>query len=441
MLVYYKVLFMFEIFVGEFLFAYHLPKRKYFWISFPLSLLFCFLIAFFFPIPDNIGYTWWYISIMFFLLFAFSFSTIFISFKLNFESCLFISISGYTIQHLAYSIVSLITTAIGNFDISNMYTKSPLDFSSFDTGTLIVCLIYLSVFVLIYGIAGIINFKRNSQNSNLTIRSDKVLFFCAGSFLTNIILNSIAVYSNIDKSTLLLLNAFNILCCFLIYYIQVSLVRENKMDTELAFTKEAIRQAKIQYENQKDNIELINIKCHDLKHQIGKYARQGGLDEKTVEDIKDAINIYDSTVKTDNEVLNIVLTEKSLLCNKNKINLSCMVDSSGLSNFSDGDLYALFGNVLDNAIEAVSKIQDTERRCIGLHVQSFDGFVSIMTDNYYDGEIKFKDGLPLTLKENKSDHGFGLKSIRLIAEKYNGEMHISADEGIFRLTLLFPIKK
>lgn len=441
MLIYYKVLFMFEILLGEFLFVYHLPKRKYFYLRFILSSLVCLVIAFSFPVPDDIGYTWWYISIMFFLLFACSFFVIFLSFKINFESCLFISISGYTIQHLAYSIVSLITSAIGNFDFSNMYTKSPLDFSSFDVGTLIVCLVYLSIFVLIYGAAFIINFKRNSQNGHLTIRSDKVLFFCAGSFLTNIILNSIAVYSNIEKSILMLLNAFNILCCFLIYYIQVSLVRENKTDTELAFAKEMIRQSKIQYENQKDNIEMINIKCHDLKHQIGKYARQNGLDEKTVADIKDAINIYDSTVKTDNEALNIVLTEKSLLCNKNKINLSCMVDSSGLSNFSDGDLYALFGNILDNAIEAASKIEDTERRCIGLHVQSFDGFISIMIDNYYDGEIKFKDGLPLTVKENKVEHGFGLKSIRLITERYDGEMHISASDGIFRLTLLFPIKK
>ena len=212
------------------------------------------------------------------------------------------------------------------------------------------------------------------------------------------------------------------------------------MDIELAHTKEAIRQSQLQYEIQKDNIELINIKCHDLKHQIGKYARQGGLDEKTVSEMKDAINIYDSSVKTGNEVLNIVLTEKSLVCNKNKINLSCMVDASGLTEFSEGDLYALFGNILDNAIEAVSQISDVERRCIGLHVQSFPGFVSIMTDNYYEGKINFKNGLPITLKENKLDHGFGLKSIRLITEKYDGEMHITTEDNVFRLTLLFPNK-
>lgn len=213
------------------------------------------------------------------------------------------------------------------------------------------------------------------------------------------------------------------------------------MDIELALSKEAIKKAKTQYENQKANIELINIKCHDLKHQISKYARKGGLDEETVSEIKDAINIYDSAVKTDNEVLNIVLTEKSLICNSNGISLSCMVDSSGLSDFSDGDLYALFGNILDNAIEAVLKINDKEKRCIGLHVQTFDGFVSIMTDNYFEGQILFQDGLPLTRKENKREHGLGLKSIRLLTEKYDGEMHINTENNVFRLTLLFPIKK
>ena len=440
MLLYYKVLFMIEIIIAELIFSYHLPKRKHFYLRIICSIIICLLIAYFFPIPDEFGYTWWYISIMFFLLFVCSFFAIYISFKLNFEAGLFVTIFGYTIQHLTYSIINLMTNAIGFFDFSNMYTKSPLDFSTFDTGTLIVCLIYLSIFILIYGITMIINHKNNEKNNNLTIRSNKVLLFSAGAFLTNIILNSIAVYSKTEKSSLILLNAFNILCCMLILYIQSSLIKENKMDIELANAKEAIKQSQIQYEIQKDNIELINIKCHDLKNQIGNYAQQGGLDEKTVSEMKDAINIYDSSIKTGNEVLNIVLTEKSLLCNKNKINLSCMVDASGLKDITEGDLYALFGNILDNAIEAVSQIKDIERRCIGLHVQSFQGFVSIMVDNYYEGKINFKNGLPITIKENKLNHGFGLKSIQLITEKYDGEMHINVEDNIFRLTLLFPNK-
>ena len=93
MLIYYKVLFMFEIIVAELLFSYHLPKRKYFWVRLISSSLFCLLIAYIFPIPDKVGYTWWYISIMFFLLFACSFLAIFLSFKMNFESCLFFTIS------------------------------------------------------------------------------------------------------------------------------------------------------------------------------------------------------------------------------------------------------------------------------------------------------------------------------------------------------------
>ena len=88
MLIYYKVLFMFEIIVAELLFSYHLPKRKYFWVRLISSSLFCLFIAYIFPIPDKVGYTWWYISIMFFLLFACSFLAIFLSFKnLCLKSC------------------------------------------------------------------------------------------------------------------------------------------------------------------------------------------------------------------------------------------------------------------------------------------------------------------------------------------------------------------
>ena len=112
MLLYYKVLFMIEIIIAELIFSYHLPKRKHFYLRIICSIIICLLIAYFFPIPDEFGYTWWYISIMFFLLFVCSFFAIYISFKLNFEAGLFVTIFGYTIQHLTYSIITLMTNAI-----------------------------------------------------------------------------------------------------------------------------------------------------------------------------------------------------------------------------------------------------------------------------------------------------------------------------------------
>lgn len=65
------------------------------------------------------------------------------------------------------------------------------------------------------------------------------------------------------------------------------------------------------YEITKKNIELINMKCHDLKHYV---FAVGDVDEKNM------VDICDSAYKTGNEALDIVLMEKSLICKHENIN-------------------------------------------------------------------------------------------------------------------------
>ncbi len=105
----------------------------------------------------------------------------------------------------------------------------------------------------------------------------------------------------------------------------------------------------------------------------------------------------------------------------------------------DMDIYSLFGNALDNAIESVKKLTDDEKRIIDLLAVRNGNLIRIEVSNYYEGELSFRDGLPVTTKANDGYHGHGLKSIRMIIEKYDGSFHISAEEGMFRLTLVLPI--
>ena len=61
----------------------------------------------------------------------------------------------------------------------------------------------------------------------------------------------------------------------------------------------------------------------------------------------------------------------------------------------------------------------------------------IQSDNYYAGELSFKDGLPQTTKEDSNWHGFGLRSIKLIVQKYGGELTTYVEDDIFHLSILF----
>lgn len=105
------------------------------------------------------------------------------------------------------------------------------------------------------------------------------------------------------------------------------------------------------------------------------------------------------------------------------------------------DVYSLFGNAIDNAIEAVSKVDKREKRTVSLMVRESRGMVYIGLENGYTGTIEFEDGLPVTTKQDKRFHGFGTKSIRNVVEKYGGTMVINASDNIFRLNILLPVPK
>ena len=146
-------------------------------------------------------------------------------------------------------------------------------------------------------------------------------------------------------------------------------------------------------------------------------------------------------MNTGNEVLDIILTEKSLICREKGIKMTCLADGSKLGFMRDGDLYALFGNIVDNAIEAASALEDSEKRCISLNVGTSGAFVSISENNYYSGSIRFsEDGLPLTDKDTDY-HGYGMLSIETVVKKYEGNLSVSVKGDMFRLNVLIPISR
>jgi sensor histidine kinase regulating citrate/malate metabolism len=104
---------------------------------------------------------------------------------------------------------------------------------------------------------------------------------------------------------------------------------------------------------------------------------------------------------------------------------------------NEPDTYSLFGNIIDNAVEAVKGLSP-EKRLISLQIKKTGNLVSVSVKNSYEGNIVFQNGFPVTRKEDKSNHGFGLRSIALVTEKYKGTMTLDAKNGIFAVALLFP---
>lgn len=234
---------------------------------------------------------------------------------------------------------------------------------------------------------------------------------------------------------------YQLVCCVLLLTVQFGIFNRSLIAQEHAVMEQILMAKEQQYKLSQENIDIINRKCHDMKHQIGllRNSVTPMEQEKGLRDIEDAVMIYDTTVQTGNQILDTLLTEKSLQCEKHRINISCLVDGSLLRFMDNADLYSLFGNALDNAIECVQK-EDEENRIITLCVACQAGCVLVSLDNYCSIPVQFQNGLPLTTKQDNGYHGFGTRSIQYVSQKYGGTMvmkHIT-EENRFSLTILFP---
>lgn len=159
--------------------------------------------------------------------------------------------------------------------------------------------------------------------------------------------------------------------------------------------QQMMRQQRQQMELSKETVELINIKCHDIRKQL--YTLGSRVPTEELDELKKAVDIYGSTVKTGNETLDVLLAERSIVCKGRGIQLDYIADGAKLDFLKPGEVYSLFGNALDNAIEAVTSLEP-DRRYIGLQVRAERGMLLIRMENCAAEPLHFVDGLPQTTK-------------------------------------------
>lgn len=229
--------------------------------------------------------------------------------------------------------------------------------------------------------------------------------------------------------------------CLTILYLQNALFKKSAMQKELVTLNLLHRQQKAQYDLARENIALINQKCHDLKHQVRalRHIESSHERERYLDEIDDSIGIYESIAKTGSDALDTILTEKSLLCKEKRIQIHCVADGSQMGFMDPTDIYAIFGNVLDNAIEEVQKFTDPDKRQIDLLIYLRQRFLIINVTNPLYLKPRFEDDLPLTTKGDDGYHGFGLKSVRHTVQKYDGVLTVSTDQDCFILKILLPL--
>ena len=303
--------------------------------------------------------------------------------------------------------------------------------------SLLAVLLYAAVYTGAYFLFA----RQLSRDGRYNIRVTHSLGTMVSALSIALVLSAVAQQRSAEGGTLYpVCMLYAMFCCFYVLWGQVGQQKRLDLQHELDVQQQLWHKSREQYQLSAENVDLINHKCHDLKHQIAalRCISDRAQREESIQALEQSVMIYDSVVKTGNDILDTVLTEKSLLCESRGIALTCVADGDCLD-FMDGvDIYTIFGNALDNAIESVTPLDDPEQRTIAVSVFSRAGLVLFQMENYYQGTLNFHGDLPVTRKADKGYHGFGLKSIRATAEKYGGILTIQAEDGIFLLRVTIP---
>lgn len=230
--------------------------------------------------------------------------------------------------------------------------------------------------------------------------------------------------------------------CGLVSILGSESLYENRIqEKELETMEQMLRSQYEQFCMRKENAAQLMQQCHDLKNQFYALQNSGkeAWREAYLQQLQETMDCCDALYHTGNETLDIILSDKALLCRDRNITMVCIADGTLLDALTPIDISTIFGNALDNAIEAASAVPKEEKRLIQVKVLQERSFLVIRFENTYAHALTWsEDGLQTTKKET-AGHGFGLRGIRYTAERYGGNVTIDTNGDKFILTILLPV--
>lgn len=218
-------------------------------------------------------------------------------------------------------------------------------------------------------------------------------------------------------------------CMYLAAYIYDSMqtaYRVQQMETQRNYYRERIKDE-----------ERVRSVYHDLKNHL-LVLESGQTTEaarQMAQTLRSQIADYEDYVHTGNEFLDIILRNKAANAREKQIDFSAMVDFNGIDFMEPFDISTIFGNALDNAIEASEKLPE-ELRLITVRAESIRDMLVITVENHTLPDASPVEG---TTKKDRFIHGFGIPNIKNAVEKYGGQCSFRQENGTYLLKIIIPL--
>lgn len=225
---------------------------------------------------------------------------------------------------------------------------------------------------------------------------------------------------------------------------------------EKAYSKEVAKNLDLQYEydtlkadyisnkNQRTEIERLHENTRRLKHDMKNhimvavsYLNNG--DTQQAKDylsvVLDNLNKSYSYIQTGNAVMNYIINSKLENARSKGIEFKAEIENLSFKKMGSVDFSALLSNVLDNAVEAS---QDSINKFIYVAILKKRAYETILVKNSIDRSVLDKNPQLLSSKKDNEQHGYGIKQIKTIAEKYDGIVDIYEENSMFCVNIMIP---
>lgn len=284
-------------------------------------------------------------------------------------------------------------------------------------------------------------FKRHKFD---VIALQQSIFLIVLAFFEILLINYISLIIDTTSSSMVLsilsmgFLALDIYLIYLFEAISEKYALENEMklrDQQLSMQNNYYHSIETQYDHSRRLI-------HDMKNHMQTleelYSSGSGVEAKHyAQTILESMDAFSGRFKCKNRILTIIINDKILKCDEQGIEINIQVEDMDFDFIEPFDITTIFSNLLDNAIEACSKIF-MEKRKIDLRVYQFNEFMTISVRNTYNGKLVWdKDNLVST--KGGKHMGLGLKNVKSAVEKYEGTIQRKSDEEHFEVRILMSL--
>lgn len=232
------------------------------------------------------------------------------------------------------------------------------------------------------------------------------------------------------------------LMCLIMYFVVQQMSKDNQTKLEYELMKEKEKYSKESMEIIKRSNEELREFKHDLKNYL--LPLQEAMETmpqsemvKVWEKINQKIEDVQTLIQTGNSYVNSMINTKITLARSEKVDVKCTILSK-MEGIDDLEFCSVFGNLMDNAIEAERKV--TEKKEIIIFVEEKMGYLRLEIQNKIEKSVLNENSSLNTTKKDTSSHGIGHKSVKRTMQKVGGALKYYETGDLFCAEAVFPIK-